>query len=375
MSKFLRLGKYVPVVVIVLIIIYLNSLFTKHYLLGGIQIPYGSLSNEKTASAEPTYQRENATFVTLARNQELYDLAESIKLVEDRFNHKYHYDWVFFNDEPFTDEFKELTTNLVSGKTSYATIKKEHWSLPDWIDNEKLEESRKLKVNYGDSVPYRHMCRFNSGFFWKEPALDNYKYYWRVEPGIKFYCDINFDVFKFMAEKKLKYGFTVSLFEVPDTIKTFWAKVKTFISENPQYLPENNLKNFITDENGDYNRCHFWSNFEVADLDFWRGEAYSKFFDYLDKEGGFFYERWGDAPVHSVAAALFLEKSEVYHFDVIGYYHNPIGVCPTRKEDRVKNKCTCKPESNFSWKDWGCTKKFYDAANIRKPEGWEEQSH
>jgi alpha 1,2-mannosyltransferase len=33
-----------------------------------------------------------------------------------------------------------------------------------------------------------------------------------------------------------------------------------------------------------------WSNFEIGDLDLWRGEAYSKFFDFLDKKGGFYYE-------------------------------------------------------------------------------------
>lgn len=33
-----------------------------------------------------------------------------------------------------------------------------------------------------------------------------------------------------------------------------------------------------------------WSNFEIADMDLWRNEAYSKFFDYLDEQGGFYYE-------------------------------------------------------------------------------------
>ena len=36
--------------------------------------------------------------------------------------------------------------------------------------------------------------------------------------------------------------------------------------------------------------CAVWSNFEIGDLDFWRGEAYSTFFDFLDKKGGFYYE-------------------------------------------------------------------------------------
>jgi alpha 1,2-mannosyltransferase len=44
-------------------------------------------------------------------------------------------------------------------------------------------------------------------------------------------------------------------------------------------------------------RCHYWSNFEIADLRWFRSPEYIAYFDYLDKVGGFYYERWGDAPV------------------------------------------------------------------------------
>ena len=33
-----------------------------------------------------------------------------------------------------------------------------------------------------------------------------------------------------------------------------------------------------------------WSNFEIADMDFYRGDAYTAFFDFLDAKGGFYYE-------------------------------------------------------------------------------------
>ena len=33
-----------------------------------------------------------------------------------------------------------------------------------------------------------------------------------------------------------------------------------------------------------------WSNFEIADMNLWRGEAYTKLFDHLDASGGFYYE-------------------------------------------------------------------------------------
>lgn len=44
-------------------------------------------------------------------------------------------------------------------------------------------------------------------------------------------------------------------------------------------------------QNGVLMACfEVWSNFEIADLDFWRGEAYTAFFEYLDSRGGFYYE-------------------------------------------------------------------------------------
>ena len=33
-----------------------------------------------------------------------------------------------------------------------------------------------------------------------------------------------------------------------------------------------------------------WSNFEIADMEFWRSEAYEEFFVYLESKGGFYYE-------------------------------------------------------------------------------------
>ena len=33
-----------------------------------------------------------------------------------------------------------------------------------------------------------------------------------------------------------------------------------------------------------------FNNFEIADMDLWRGEAYTTFFNHLDQNGGFYYE-------------------------------------------------------------------------------------
>ena len=206
--------------------------------------------------------RMNATFVTLARNSDLWDIADSIRNVEDRFNRNYHYDWVFLNDKEFDDNFIKVTTALVSGTTHYGTIPKEHWSFPDFIDQDKAKKVREdmaeRKIIYGDSVSYRHMCRFESGFFFRQPLMQNYEWYWRVEPSIKLYCDISFDPFRVMAENKKKYSFVISLYEYAETIPTIWDSAKKFMEKFPEHIPEGNSMRWLSDDDGKtYNHCHF----------------------------------------------------------------------------------------------------------------------
>jgi len=55
----------------------------------------------------PQLGKANAVFVMLCRNEEVDGAVKSIRELEDRFNHKYHYPWVFLNDVEFTDEFKK----------------------------------------------------------------------------------------------------------------------------------------------------------------------------------------------------------------------------------------------------------------------------
>jgi alpha 1,2-mannosyltransferase len=307
----------------------------------------------------------------LARNSDLDGLIDTIRAVEDRFNRDYHYDWVFLNEEPFSNEFKRITTNLISGTAKYGVIPREHWSYPDYIDQDLARENRqKMKqegIIYGGSESYRHMCRFESGFFFKHPLMLDYRYYWRVEPDTKLSCNIDYDVFKFMSEKKKTYGFTITLYEYEATIKTLWQTTKDFIKENPQYIAEDNLAEFMSHDNLEtFNLCHYWSNFEIADMDFWRGEAYQKYFKTLDESGGFFYERWGDAPVHSIAASLFLDRKQVHLFDDIGYTHPPYTHCPANYIDRGLS-CTCKESDSFDWDGYSCMRQYYAARGWKAP--------
>ncbi|KAJ2908644.1 hypothetical protein GGI21_002678 [Coemansia aciculifera] len=289
-----------------------------------------------------------ACFVILARNQDWRSLRESMRHMEDRFNHRFNYPYVFLNDKPFSEEFKNMTQSMTLADVHYGQIPAEQWSYPEFIDQNKARESREKMhrdgVMYGDNESYRHMCRFESGMFFKHELLQQFDFYWRLEPGIQYLCDISYDPFLYMKQRNIKYGWTIGIYELMNTVPTLWDSVKKFMAQHAELIPEHNSLWWVSRDNGTtYNGCHFWSNFEIADLSFYRGEQYQKFFEFLDREGGFFYERWGDAPVHSIAAALFLQKEEVHWFDDIGYLHPGWQHCPTGDVWK-HNRCTCNPD-------------------------------
>lgn len=339
--------------------------------------------NDKTGVLTENVSLENATILVLCRNWELTEILSSMRSLEDHFNKNYHYTWTFLNDEPFDEDFKKWTTEMASGKTEYGLIPPEEWNTPDFIDMEKYEKNIEQAIEddvlYGFSKSYRNMCHFNSGYFFRQELVLKYDYYFRVEPGVQYFCDFQMDPFKFMRENKKKYSFIVTLYEYYNTIPTLWQTVEDFMNEYPEYVHPNSSMEFITDKGASvgvlldfgespYNLCHFWSNFEIGDLNFFRSQKYLDFFNFLSKTGGFYYERWGDAPVHSIAASILLDKDEIHHFEDFGYNHVPFYTFPTAADIKKYKRCVVPPnvesmDTQISsclprWWKFGAGKKF-----------------
>ncbi|KAJ2616319.1 hypothetical protein H4S08_000813 [Coemansia sp. RSA 1365] len=293
--------------------------------------------------------RANASFVVLIRNKELKDFLPTLSQLEQRFNRKFHYPYLFLNDKPFSQEFMQKVAASTTSNVTFARIPLDHWSMPDFIDPDQALQARTQMgakhVAYGGSLSYRHMCRFNSGFFYKHPLLQNVDWYWRVEPGVDFYCDIDYDPFLFMQRNNKMYSFVVALKEIEQTVPSLWEHTL-------EYMLKNNITSdwmsYFASRDGDYNLCHFWSNFEIASLRWLRSDAYEAFFKYLDEAKGFFLERWGDAPVHSLAAGMLLNRKQVHFFNDIGYRHEKFARCPDLSNADLERKCQCpKDLDNF----------------------------
>ncbi|KAF1835753.1 glycosyl transferase [Decorospora gaudefroyi] len=305
-----------------------------------------------------TSARANAVLVMLARNSEVEGAVASVKSVQKQFNDAFGYPWVFLNDKAWSEKFKE----------KFEVIPKEMWTYPSWIDQNRAQQSmhdmQNRHIQYGGKESYHHMCRFQSGFFFDHPALTPYQYYWRVEPNIRFTCAITYDPFHEMAHHAKKYAYTIALWERGATVPSLFRKLSDYKASHqlptsplwtamldPSWMPWP-LRRALSvlpnrDSGGDlWNMCHFWSNFEIADLGFFRSVAYRDLFAFLDRDGGFYYERWGDAAVHSLAAAMLLQPHEIHRFADWGYVHDGLQVCPEKggegEEEEGGCRCECK---------------------------------
>ncbi|KAF1851652.1 glycosyltransferase family 15 protein [Cucurbitaria berberidis CBS 394.84] len=322
--------------------------------------------------------RANATLVMLARNSDVSGAVHSVKSVQTQFNDHFRYPWVFLNDEKWSAEFMEKVGKAAGEgvNVKFEKIPRAMWGYPEWIDQDKarrkMEEMERRGIMYAGQESYHHMCRFQSGFFYDHPALESYKWYWRVEPDISFTCAITYDPFIEMEKHGKKYGYTIALWERGTTVASLFRKLSDYKARvhipstslwtamiDPSYLPWP-FRRFLSllrnrDAYGDiWNMCHFWSNFEIADMDFFRSPAYRSLFRYLDEDGGFYYERWGDAPVHSLAAALLLRPEELHHFSDFGYIHANLQYCTHAPTDEARRRGELVPMLEGRGEELGC---------------------
>ncbi|KAJ2413204.1 hypothetical protein GGI10_003206 [Coemansia sp. RSA 2530] len=342
-----------------------------------------SLPVSEYATASPVYSTGNATvngddntllraaMVALVRNSEMDGIRATIRQVDDRFNREFGYPYILLNDEDFTDEFKDKVQAITKAKVYFGKLPKSHWGLSPYVTEEKVKAAlahNKDRYLYGGSYSYRLMCRYQSGFIFKHPLLAHLDYYWRIEPGVDYYCSLSYDPFRYMRDNNLVYGYTIAPTEKELTVETLWNTTRTWMLENPELLPEKSFIHWAINEKSKYTMCHFWSNFEIVDLAFYRSAAYESYFQHLDRAGGFFYERWGDAPVHSIAASMLLRKEQIHWFEDIGYHHPGYAHCPNKPE--MLRNCICDKGQNFMYHGM-CSRRFTEVGDIYKDQALE----
>ena len=150
------------------------------------------------------YQRVNACILILLRNDNLHQMLKTMTQFEANFNSKYNYPYVMVNNVAFTSAFKEKVREFTNARVEFGLIDAAHWSVPEWIDREKLKISLD---NLPFGINYHHMCRFYAGFFFRHQLTLKYDFYWRLDHDSSFPCPIETDPFLTLKSNDKLYGF------------------------------------------------------------------------------------------------------------------------------------------------------------------------
>jgi len=180
-----------------------------------------------------------------------------------------------------------------------------HFDIPPFINQSTVPKRVCFKT-----IGYRHMCRFQAKSLYEQPILDGLQYVWRLDDDSYITSPVGYDVFRLMRDRRIQYGFATVVSDYGPCIVGLWPAVDDYMRQRavrPKFRwPRGRI---------------FWNNFELSDLDVWRSPEYRDYIDYIDRTGGIYYHRWGDATIKTVAVTLFVPKNRTYHFKDIAYIH------------------------------------------------------
>ena len=113
-----------------------------------------------------------------------------------------------------------------------------------------------------------------------------------------------------MRDRHIQYGYAKLSHVLGRCIVGLWPAVTDYMGQHavrPKFQwPDNRI---------------VWNNFEISDLAVWRSPEYRDYIEYIDRTGGIYYRRWGDAPIKTAAVTLFIPQERTYHFKDIAYKH------------------------------------------------------
>ncbi|KAI8886382.1 glycosyltransferase family 15 protein [Backusella circina FSU 941] len=298
----------------------------------------------------------------IVRNEDLQAARVAMRSLEDRFNYAKGYPWILLNPQSYTSDFKRYARKVTQAKVYFGRIDLDAWVPPYWIDMERAEKLMmglyKRKVPNAMSMSFHQEVRYQTGLFYYHSLFDHVDYVWRVEPGSSYSCDmIDDDPFVAMKTLNKTLGFVLTGSQDGNSTINLWKASTHFIEENRELVLSRNdtIMPWIVDESDEAitSRCRIWSNFELVDMSFFRTESYRRFFHFLDLVGGFFYERWTDGDVRTLAAAMFLKKEQLHFFNNIGYSQGSFNRCPLNA--KLLEKCSCDYKNSDDFKSKGCT--------------------
>lgn len=191
---------------------------------------------------------------------------------------------------------------------------------------------------YYSRLGYRKMCRFWSKTLFLQPFMQNVSSYMRIDTDL-FLQKMPIDPFSILKTEKLAYLSTVYYKENKRQTEGLWETFLRFavqhdihpkglipLSNQNKITSNSNIQNMTTEQAANvlyergYNLDYIYNNWEVSIVSIWQSEIYSQLIEFVDKTGGIFMRRWGDAPIRTLSLHLLKDNTKSFHQIVFKQY-------------------------------------------------------
>ncbi|KAK5961572.1 putative mannosyltransferase PWA37_000937 [Arxiozyma heterogenica] len=351
--------------------------------------------------------KPKGSLVMYVSDSEINDIVKTIDSVQAHFNNWVQYPWILvsvdgkeFNNTEWVDRLKKYnifrsnntntTSSIVSNESNSGkktkifleTVSDQFWAIPKWIDVGKLAQARNiLRLEpHIESIEYKIWTRYFTGFLPLESFMSNYDWMWYIKPGTELFCDVDYDVFRYMQDSKKLIGLSGS--RKVDNLPDFqYEKYYKFLNEkHKDIIRKTNLELFLLRKDSKENdkkldKCELLvEGFSISNLNFWRSKVYQKYFEIIDKEGTIFHNAWTINKVQTLAITLLINEESFQFLDNLGFQNDDYSNCPI--DDTVYDiyRCECDQGSDMTFVDSTCSRKFYDILGIPFPHNWERHS-
>lgn len=240
--------------------------------------------------------------------QAMTDGIKSLGLLYNNYLKRFPAPVIIFHEPDLTSMQRQRLSQCIPGGITFQEIE---FHTPGHIKD----------ITTQTRVGYLHMCRFFANEIFHHPALADYDYYCRLDTDSFILSPVSVDIFAQAALDNLGYGF------INDSIRDqawcslgLWRCVERYLAERPNLVTRAKLYSDIQE------RRLYYTNFELCRVEWFRQEPWRSYFDYIDKDGGIYRERWGDHIIRYIGVRLFMSEKQIQRITSVHYSHQGIGV-------------------------------------------------
>lgn len=268
-------------------------------------------------------------------------LEKSLDLLYTHYHARFRHDVLIFHEGDFDVEAQEAVRR---GRPEIH-FQKVDFSLPAFLDPASVPTEWTDGKGARFGMGHRHMCRFYAVELFDRLEALGYDWFFRMDDDSFLHSPIDYDLFAFMEERNLTYGYRVDVLEAPRCSRGFAELVHAYalaegidlsgfqharvsIGRRLQVFAEavwHELRRApARAPSQPYAHWCYYNNFFITPLAFWKSEPVQQFLRFLDRSGGIYRYRWNDLLIQSAAVQLFLRPEQIHKFTDWSYEHASI---------------------------------------------------